>query len=151
MFHLHATFIPLFLLFLSPSCCLQGISYPYPCSHGNKSLSFSCAATFYNMEVTLFYLTTFFPLFISLSMIVENFQCVCSDSICVSTVEKQNKQKKPQLNEFRPSLFSWHTLNSSFLYLALWKRKELLLFKTLSSRISMAGSPWIELEPQFLD
>lgn len=93
MFHLHATFIPLFLLFLSPSCCLQGISYPYPCSHGNKSLSFSCAATFYNMEVTLFYLTTFFPLFISLSMIVENFQCVCSDSICVSTVEKQNKQK----------------------------------------------------------
>lgn len=61
------------LFVLVPSHCLQGTSFRYPCSHGNKSLFqqkwlclfiSSLCSYFCNLEVALFSLTAFFPLFI---------------------------------------------------------------------------------------
>lgn len=117
------------LLFVVPSHCLQGTSFPYPCSHGNKSLCSSSsgsvsssplsAALFCNLEVAWFSVTTFFPLLSNCVCLFQNLYCEYTDSVCDTTLTKVN----PDLFSF----FSQLTLNDSLQCLAVWKRKELLI------------------------
>lgn len=79
------------------------------CSSGNGSVSSSppSAATFYNMEVAWFCLTTFFPLSGHLCLF-QNLYCENTDSICDSALGEK-------MSESRPIFFLSLALNSSFL------------------------------------
>lgn len=118
--------IPL-LFVLVPSHCLQGTSSPYPapmatslCSNSSGSVSSSppSAATFCNLEVPWFSVTTF--LYLSGHVcLLQNFCCEYTDPVCDATSTK--------VNAGLFSFFSQPTLNYSFLCLAVWKEKELQL------------------------